>query len=291
MTLADALADLDRGFREAFARYPDLWHLVIKFPKDCESPDNPADQRARCLAWVLAGDSRFEGPTILVPWEEQLGQQQIFYGESAAWEGPCGRRFVSLARVGVTLASESGLISPTPPPDRGGAGIERFHWPATWMNIVYRRAREQRPNSRLWVVESSSWNGHDLPEGMRVAELSSGVFIASAYAAELLARDAEIPPGPKSGLSISGNKVTVDGIIYHLDDGPAAFVQELVDAGVGVWISGPKMGPMVKPYPSRIRKQITQKHPEIAAWIESSPFKGFRLMSQRGPDKTKNGPR
>jgi hypothetical protein len=301
MTSADTWAELARQFREKPRRYRKLRHVLIELPEAYELPSNPDDEQAMSeaiaranrlrpaldMAAIVELSPQFRGCKISLV-REHLGQRQFFYGEPAGRDAPSWQRFVELAHIGVNLASGSGLITPPPLPEL--LAIEEFHWAGTWADLLYRLARE-RPESSLQIQEWSKSNGKRFPDGMRVAKLVSGVFIASAYAAEILARDVETPPGPKSGLSISGNKVTVDGIIYHLDDGPAAFVRELVGAGVGFWISGPKMGPMVKPYPSRIRKQIEKDHPEIAAWIESSTFKGFRLLSQRQQDKTKNGPR
>src|SRR5262249_47434231 len=82
-------------------------------------------------------------------------------------------------------------------------------------NLIYRLARERRPGTSLRVLEETAWDGREIPAGMRVASLPCGVFLASAYAAEHLARgagesgvssDTFAKDGPDGGLLASGRK-------------------------------------------------------------------------------------
>ena len=186
---------------------------------------------------VIAADHRPGIHTVQIPWQHQ-GEYHLFHGAAGGRKGPAWLRFVAFARVGVELAVETQLIPLTPRRTRHG----RWWWPIS--------------GSQAGLVKSIAWSGSDGPEcsafttrrlgrvgsylpGMSVAELSADVdvFLASAVASEQLASDMEsIPPAlpqPELTLSVSGNHVTVDGKTYCLDEGPAAFVKALVDAGSG----------------------------------------------------------
>jgi hypothetical protein len=127
----------------------------------------------------------------------------------------------------------------------------------------------QREDGIFWVISEANTSARTQPKPTPATEEKS-----FAYAVELLAPKAEIPPGPKIVLSIKGNDVTVDGITHHLDDSPAAFVQELVDAGVGVWRSGRTMGEAVQPRPDRVYKKLPEA---IRGKLESRDGLGYRI--------------
>jgi hypothetical protein len=78
-------------------------------------------------------------------------------------------------------------------------------------------------------------------------------------------------------LSIDGNQAHFNDRIYVLGDGEAAFLQELVNAGPGHWVSGPKMGPMVQPRPDRVFDRLKRRLEWVGAIVESEAGKGFRL--------------
>jgi hypothetical protein len=88
----------------------------------------------------------------------------------------------------------------------------------------------------------------------------------------------DVPPAPPV-LSIDGNEITVDGKTYVVPDRIAAFVQRLVDAGEGVWVSGPEMGDLVQPRPDRIFHHDDAFPAAIKAKIESGS-KGYRLRKE-----------
>jgi hypothetical protein len=293
----DAWAGLARLFREESARYPDLRHVLIDLPEAVEIPDNVEAEadRARkarnarrahlddafAMAASIAGDTHhFRFPhRVSLP---DRAQEHVFHGDPGGLDSRSWRPFVDLARVGVELATSTGVIDSTPLPDPLSSTSQAWHWAGTWMNLVYRLARERRPGSLLHVQEWSTWKGKTIPKGMTVASLAMSVFIASAYAAEQLAREAEArtgisppgPPKPELGLSVSGNDVTVDGVTYQLDDARAAFVKELVDAVPGVWVSGSEMGTMVQPRPDRVFAKLPEP---IRAKIGSETGKGYRI--------------
>jgi hypothetical protein len=136
----------------------------------------------------------------------------------------------------------------------------------------------------LWFVAAyKSYSPQSRREYLQLTREEAGLLIdANRYAHPDVAERPKTPPP----LSIEGNVVTVNGKSYPLDDGPAAFVRKLVEKGVGDWISGPNMGQLVQPNPSRIHKRIGKDYPEIKAWIEAATFKGFRLRPPPVPTAT-----
>jgi hypothetical protein len=189
MAPADTWAELARRFREESVRYPNLHHLLIEYPECHEVPDDSANRKAKKaaterfkrlspaigLASLVALDPRFRQGQRRLMWHH-LGQEHIFFEEPSRDAAPGWRPLVKLARRSIKLMSN--------PPDQ-----EADDWPGRWMSLVYKLARERRPD---WIEEWSDRKRRPLPKGMRIAELSDGVFIISAYAAELLAGDAEI---------------------------------------------------------------------------------------------------
>jgi hypothetical protein len=78
-------------------------------------------------------------------------------------------------------------------------------------------------------------------------------------------------------ITVTGNQVTINGVVYSVTDGGAAFCKALADADVGVWVAGSKMGQMVQPRPDRVFKKLPE---EIRALIESKDAKGYRLKPE-----------
>jgi hypothetical protein len=94
---------------------------------------------------------------------------------------------------------------------------------------------------------------------------------------EKLGQDESAPNVSRPKISITGKDVNVNGTVYVLDDGGAAFVRELIEAGPGHWVSGPEMGEMVQPRPDRVFKKLRETHKAIADLIQSGGPKGYRL--------------
>jgi hypothetical protein len=225
MTPRDAWADLARRFRKESEWYPDLRHAVVKLPTSTARStrwDQPNPVISSCdaffcsaLAWRWVASAPGPAP----------GHEQVFYGDTGYSRAPSRRRLADLARIGVELASESGVISPTPPPDPNWTDVD---WAGTWMNLVYRLAR-QRPGPLFRVREASHWRGRPLPGGMSVAELPLGIFEVSAFAAGLLAESAgaggsepEFAPDPTPTTSAPPRPTTPTRPATEGEQGPEA---------------------------------------------------------------------
>jgi hypothetical protein len=82
--------------------------------------------------------------------------------------------------------------------------------------------------------------------------------------------------GGANWLTIDGNRANFNGDIYILEDGEAAFLQALVEAGSGHWVSGTEMGEMVQPRPDRVYKKLKKRCVWAGDIIRSGP-KGYRI--------------
>jgi hypothetical protein len=86
------------------------------------------------------------------------------------------------------------------------------------------------------------------------------------------------PPGPpetKPRLYVSGNEITLDGKTYVIGPEQAAFVGELIKAGIRVPVSGPAMmdrNELTGPRPDRIYAKLPD---EIRAVIKKKPGSGY----------------
>jgi hypothetical protein len=195
--------DLARLFRDVLSRYSDFHHFSVELPTPMEVPERVAGESPEA-ALERAG-KRIRSNPVLQIYMSMISnmlywpfigewcfprQAQFFYGGSNDPSVFVGRRqtFARLARTGVVLASESGLINEPLPPDRGPTIYQANAWNAMWMNVVYQQARQRKPGSLLRVDECSDWEGRKLPDGVVVANLSVGVILASALAAEQLAQ-------------------------------------------------------------------------------------------------------
>ena len=78
-------------------------------------------------------------------------------------------------------------------------------------------------------------------------------------------------------LSLDGNRLRLDALVYFLEDDVASFMRELIRAGAGHWVAGSDMGEMVKPRPDRVFRKLKDECAEIGALIESKTGKGYRL--------------
>jgi hypothetical protein len=214
---SEAWPELARLFRDESARCPDLRHAVVRLPADATGDPIRWDYLPLGLTTTIPGDPIVQKWVVTATWPEP-GHAQVFYGVAGETNSPAWRRFAGLARIGVVLAVESGVIVPAlaPDPDPARPVPEDVHFAGTWMNLVYRLARERRPGSLLRVQESSHRYGPKLPDGMNIAELPIGVFTASAYAAEQLAQEAE-PPRPAQEAEPPHPVPNWDGLRYRLE--------------------------------------------------------------------------
>jgi hypothetical protein len=85
------------------------------------------------------------------------------------------------------------------------------------------------------------------------------------------------PADTRFRISLDGNRLQLNTLIYFLDDDVASFMRELIEAGAGHWVAGSDMGEMVKPRPDRVFRKLKDESAEIAALIESKTGKGYRL--------------
>lgn len=200
--------DLSREFRKESNCCGALRHVVVYAPKLEGDPnglegEDQDDLQRRVFEWVSSSphapiaklieeDLRFQpmNPQVIVPDE---GEWHFFYGfppeEVPAWSS-CWQKLALLSRQGVRLASRAGLVTGIPSTDEGPVIQYPKQWAGSWMSLVYRVARERRPDSLLHVRDTNTWSLRPLPEGVTLSGLDTGVFLASAYAAELLAESA-----------------------------------------------------------------------------------------------------
>jgi hypothetical protein len=106
-------------------------------------------------------------------------ERHVFHGRDADPDSPAWKALLPLARRGVQLAAQHGMIPPPAPP--AGKRARDWYWIKTWMNLVHEEIRKRRPE---WITEVSS------PDGVTCSALQVPIFAASAYVAERLAEDA-----------------------------------------------------------------------------------------------------
>ena len=126
-------------------------------------------------------------------------------------------------------------------------------------------------NLQLLIISNQQKGGSALPAQ---AELDAKQPVADNCAVPV---DIDLDldkPLSKPLLSVDGNDVTFEGKTYCLDDGPAAFVKALVDAGPGVFVAGRTMDISVQPHPERIFQKIPET---IRAALESKRGNGYRI--------------